>query len=117
MPYIGYSDEVAEALSLFKKFNYERIYLHERLVNEQEKIRSMFADLFDHHLHDAERDGPRSLIYQDFLNAPWVSPTYRDNVSPAMAVRDYIAGMTDRYFNAAVDATKGVSRHRPNVAI
>lgn len=111
--YIGYSDEVATALSLFKEFNYERIYLHDRLVSERKKIRSMFADLFEHHLLDVERGGPGSVIYRDFLDAPWVSPGYRDTVSPTEAVRDYIAGMTDRYFNAAVDAARGAARHRP----
>jgi dGTPase len=38
------------------------------------------------------------VIFSDFIRAHWISHTYRDTATNAELVRDYIAGMTDRYF-------------------
>jgi dGTPase len=40
------------------------------------------------------------IIYKKFLEdrEDWISKEYFENSSPAEQVRDYIAGMTDRYF-------------------
>ena len=32
------------------------------------------------------------------LDLKWISPVYREKAQPAEIVRDFIAGMTDRYF-------------------
>ena len=110
---VGFSYDVAEAVRLFKEFNYREIYLHDFLVNERERIRAMFTDLFEHSLRDAERGDPSSPIHRDHLDLPWVSPEDRETVSPAMAARDFIAGMTDRYFNRAVNACRDAAGFPP----
>jgi len=110
---VGFSSEVAHAVRLFKEFNYREIYLHDSLVGEREAIRSMFGDLFEHSLREAERGDPASPIYRDHLDIPWLAPAYRDTASPAMAALDYIAGMTDRYFNRAVAGCRPAARVDP----
>ncbi len=112
-PAVGFSDEVAGALRLFKEFNYREIYDNEFLVCEREGIRSMFSDLFERSLLDAGRGDRSSPIYRDHLDVPWLSPAYRDAASPALAARDYIAGMTDRYFNRAVAGCREARGFRP----
>jgi dGTPase len=39
-----------------------------------------------------------SLIYPDMKDLDWISSEYKKNATPPEIVRDYIAGMTDRYF-------------------
>ena len=112
---IGFSYDVAEAVRLFKEFNYREIYLHDFLVNERERIRAMFTDLFERSLRDAVRRDPSSPIHRDHLDLPLVSPEDRETVSPALAARDYIAGMTDRYFNRAVKTCRDAAGFPPGV--
>lgn len=59
------------------------------------------------------RCDPSSPIHRDHLDLPWVSPEDRETVSPAMAARDFIAGMTDRYFNRAVNACRDAAGFPP----
>ena len=58
----------------------------------------MYATLFSSCLDALERDDLQSRIYSDFIATGWISRTYLDQATPAEIVRDYIAGMTDRYF-------------------
>ena len=37
-------------------------------------------------------------IFTDFIDTNWISRTYLETASGAELVRDFIAGMTDRYF-------------------
>ena len=39
-----------------------------------------------------------SLIYKHMIDSNWVSRDYLDSSLPAERVRDFLAGMTDRYF-------------------
>jgi dGTPase len=43
-------------------------------------------------------DDLSAKIYTDFINTSWISRSYLNSSTPAEVVRDYIAGMTDRYF-------------------
>jgi len=95
---IAFSDEASESVKAFKEFNRHKIYKNERLVRNQEKIRFMFRYLFervDKDLKDERKDSP---VYRDFIDAPWVSSTYTATAGSAEVARDFIAGMTDRYF-------------------
>lgn len=96
--FISYSGEVERALALLRAFSRESIYNNPRLTTEQEKIRSMYRVLFSQYRADVEADRRSSKIFTEFIETPWVNRDYLRETSPAGLARDFIAGMTDRYF-------------------
>ncbi|HXX55132.1 MAG TPA: HD domain-containing protein [Methanoregula sp.] len=96
--FMSYSREVEKALIHLRNYSRVHIYENRKLTEEKEKIRHMFETLFAACLDDAEQGRRGSKIHTDFINTPWVSEAYRRSAAPAELVRDYIAGMTDRYF-------------------
>jgi len=93
---IGFSAPVARALRELKSFNRERIYLNPRIKAHGDKIKTLFALLFQTFL-DQVREGDRqSQILTDFLAG--MEPSYLEGTPPALMVRDFMAGMTDDYF-------------------
>lgn len=95
---IGFSEEIGESLIRLKRFNYDQIYEHPKTRSQDPIIRKMFEVVFCSLKEDLEDERKRSKIFTDFLDSPWLSEKYRASISPAGAVRDFIAGMTDRYF-------------------
>ena len=95
-PYVCFSAEVSEQLLQLKKFNYEKIYFSPFIKKDQEKIERGFQILFEKFLEDLKKGNQDSHIYRDFLNTKHAS--YLDSTSEAEKVRDFIGGMTDRYF-------------------
>ncbi len=98
---IAFSAEASACVAAFKGFNKHHIYENERLLANRERIGFMFRYLFDHILDDIENERGDSLIYEDLINASWASREYIDAAAPAELARDFIAGMTDRYFEQA----------------
>lgn len=96
--HISYSKEISESVKEYKEFNYEYIYHNENLLSQKEKIETMYKILYKKFLDDLRCEDKTSKIYQHFINLDWISKDYFENSSPAKQVRDYIAGMTDRYF-------------------
>ena len=74
------------------------IYNNEKLTRERPKIERMYATLFETYLADLEAGRRDSKIVSDFLQTGWASPRYLEAATNAELVRDFIAGMTDRYF-------------------
>jgi dGTPase len=95
---IAFGPDVSEALSQLKSFNYSRIYEAELMQKERQKIARMFDTLWGVCLTDIKDTKYVSRIYTDFIFASWVDRNYIAQASPAELVRDFIAGMTDRYF-------------------
>lgn len=95
---IGFSEEIGDALIRLKRFNYDQIYEHPKTRSQDPIIRKMFEEVFSSLKNDLEDEQKMSKIFTDFLDTPWLSEEYRASISPAGAVRDFIAGMTDRYF-------------------
>ncbi len=93
---VGFSAEVSAALKALKKFNYERIYLSPMIKRHTEAIGALFRQLFETYLADIEKERRDSVIFTRFLKN--MSPEYIQRRSSAEIVRDFIAGMTDRYF-------------------
>ncbi|WP_332450583.1 deoxyguanosinetriphosphate triphosphohydrolase family protein [Methanoculleus sp.] len=93
---ITLSAEASACVETFKGFNMRHIYQNPRLLANREKIRYMFRYLFDHVLQDITEEREASPVYTDLIRAPWVSRDYTG--TPAEVARDFIAGMTDRYF-------------------
>jgi len=96
--FVSYSKETEEALILLRQFSRTHIYDNEKLTAERQKIEGMYATLFAACLHALETGDRSAKISTDFINTGWISRKYLSLATPAEMVRDYIAGMTDRYF-------------------
>ena len=97
-PFISYSRETENALIALRRFSRTHIYDNEKLTAERQKIERMYATVFATCLDALEMDDLSAKIYTDFINTSWISRSYLNSSTPAEVVRDYIAGMTDRYF-------------------
>jgi dGTPase len=96
--FITYSRDVEQALIQLRDFSHEYIYDNPKLTSERKKITMMYGTLFASFLEDLEGTCTSSPIYADFIETDWISSRYRKTATNAELVRDYIAGMTDRYF-------------------
>ncbi|KAF5434512.1 dGTPase [Candidatus Methanophagaceae archaeon] len=96
--HISYSKEISDSVEEYKQFNYEHIYENAKIIAEQGKIEGMYRTLFQKFLEALEEKDESSRIYEHFMNVSWISGEYFDNSTCEETVRDYIAGMTDRYF-------------------
>jgi dGTPase len=94
--HIAFSPEVSEALRRLKAFNLERIYLNPVIKKHTPLIRDLFRMLFERYIGDLEKDNRESVIFINFLQD--ISREYTAKHRKEEIVRDFIAGMTDRYF-------------------
>lgn len=94
---LSFSDPYREALQELLEFNYKRIYLHPDKKTEDGKIEKMFRYLFQAYLKELVTRDETSYVYK------WASrkmkASYLETTSPERIAVDYIASMTDRYFN------------------
>ncbi len=93
---VGFSPEVSEALRELKSFNYARIYQNPKIKGEVGKIGRLVETLFEIYLDDLIHENRESDLFKGFLDG--MSKKYTDNHTPAEVVRDFMAGMTDKYF-------------------
>jgi len=99
--YICFSKEISDKLYRLKQFNYRRIYFSEHLKRDHEKIEVGFRLLFERFLKDIKQKNQKSSIYKNFLESKHSS--YLNSFNEAEKVRDFIGGMTDRYFVEALN--------------
>lgn len=95
-PYIAFSDTTSRALKRLKDFNLTQIYLNPLIKKHSGKIKRLFEILFETYLSDLQSGRMDSKIFTGFLSD--MAPDYLQAHHPAEIVRDFIAGMTDRYF-------------------
>ena len=95
-PYIAFSPEVSEAVKQLKSFNLEHIYMNSRIKKHTRRIKKLFEMLFETYLEDMINQRESSMIFKQFLKD--MKPSYSQCHQPAEIVRDFISGMTDRYF-------------------
>ena len=81
---VGYTPDFGQKVRALKKFLYERMYRHYRLVRMQTKAERFIAGLFEAYVKE-----PHML--------PRETQERLDHASVERVVADYIAGMTDRY--------------------
>lgn len=93
---IAFSPDVSEALKRLKAFSMERIYLNPVIKKHLNLIKTLFRMLFEKYLSNIEKENRQSVIFTSFLED--MSKDYIDNHKNEEIVRDFIAGMTDRYF-------------------
>lgn len=109
-PYITYSEEVFQSLQELYKFNLEHIYLHPDKKPPLKIMREAMKAIWDYYLTDLKAEKHDSRIYQDhlLLNLKTIRRRYPNIHNLAeysyskqpieIIIRDFIAGMTDRYF-------------------
>lgn len=100
-PYIKLSDDVYKALFMLKKFNYDNIYKYSLTDKEKEYYQDGMNKIFNKYLKDLENNNQESTIYKIFLNNQ--CKEYKNNTSNKRIVIDFIAGMTDDFFNNEIN--------------
>jgi len=98
---IIYSSNIAERVFELKQFNAERIYKNSRLKAKKTKLRASFKYLFNKFLNDINRGAEGSLVFKEWIfnRGKNKGADYVNSNLPEQVVVDYIASMTDRYFN------------------
>jgi len=109
---IGYSDEIFKALKELKTFNYENIYIRRDLFRKNssdkaflDKLKERFLLIFERSLKDLEEGNYNAPIFKDHIeyidnqNYSTYFKSLKKNKKLTLIVRDYIAGMSDKYFN------------------
>ncbi len=84
----------AEALSAFRAFNYERIYLRPESVEQADRAARVITALTEHFIEHPGAIGQHQL--GAFDGRP-ESNLVDDTVDPVAAAVQYVSGMTDRY--------------------
>lgn len=95
-PYIEMSSEVYTAIKDLKAFNYQFIYEKANSEETIDNYEKMFRELFEHYLKEIRSKNNETDIYQVFLGD--MNNHYILNTPDEQKVIDYIAGMTDDYF-------------------
>jgi len=108
---IGYSDKIFEAVKELKAFNYEKIYTRRDLFKKNltdktfvDRLKDKFNLIFNMCLGDLEKDNHDSPIFRDHIEyiddqefTTYYQPLKKSK-KLTLIVRDYIAGMSDKYF-------------------
>jgi len=97
---IAFDEETSHYLLKLKKFNYARIYTDKNVKHARDIIDRSMEILFDQYLTDIELNNEQSKIFTQFLNRK--NETYMNAFSNPEKVRDFIATMTDRYYDEEV---------------
>lgn len=95
--YIKLSKKVFNALNELIEFNYKNIYKKANTASELNEYKIKFNQLFDLYLEHIIQDKTTEDIYTLYLND--MHSSYITNNTPERIVIDYLAGMTDNFFN------------------
>jgi len=98
--YVRFDPETAEYLKILKDFNYDKIYGPTNDKKVLKNIAMCMEILFDKYMQDIQNEDHTSKIFLHFLNQK--NYDYLKNYSDAEKVRDFLATMTDRYFNEEI---------------
>ncbi len=98
--FIAFDEETSHYLKVLKDFNYKHIYTAENVKTSNQAIHRSMELLFDQYIEDIENNRKDSRIFTHFLDHK--QQQYLDKFKPAEWVRDFLATMTDRYFNEQV---------------
>ena len=93
-PLVGASDELAAEQRVLKRFLYERLYHHPRVIASMQQAEGTLSALYRAYRRDAK------------LLPPQVSARFAEE-GEARAIADYIAGMTDRFAIAEHERIEG----------
>ncbi len=101
---IGYSEPIFEALKELKRFNYTNIYLR-RDENMNHLVEHKFKIIYETCLQNLKQENYDSSIFKDHVEyiddstySTYFIPHKKTN-KLQLIVKDYIAGMSDKYFS------------------
>ncbi|MCB5253767.1 MAG: HD domain-containing protein [Candidatus Cloacimonadaceae bacterium] len=100
--FIAFDEETSNHLLELKKFNYKRIYTDKNVKQSNTIIYRTMRIMFEKYLDDIKARNKDSKIFKHFLNHK--NAEYLERFCPPEQVRDFIATMTDRYYNEEVKA-------------
>jgi dGTPase len=95
-PFLEFSNDIFDALCELRIFNHENIYFNPQIKTQSDKIADMFARLFDKYYDNIKGRDNNSFAYHYWQR---MSRRYRRETPVKRAVVDFIAGMTDDFFN------------------
>jgi dGTPase len=95
--YIKLSKKVFKTLQELIEFNYKNIYKKANTAEQLEDYKVKFNKLFDLYLEHITQNKTNEDIYTLYLND--MDSSYTINNSPQRIVIDFLAGMTDNFFN------------------
>ena len=98
--FVAFDDETSHYLLKLKKFNYSRIYTDSNVKKARTIVEKSMEILFEQYMEDIEKENRNSKIFTQFLNTK--SKNYMTTFSIAEKARDFIATMTDRYYNEEI---------------
>ena len=99
---ISFSEDVWGALVELKGFNYTNIYTCPSIKVGLPEIWGMFTCMFESFLDDLEDENKDSVIWKYHIDQS-KNLEYATMHSDAEIVRDFIAGMTNRYFHVVYE--------------
>jgi dGTPase len=94
---VAFDEETSHYLAKLKSFNYQHIYTDANVKHANGVIFRTMRLLFDKYMDDITSKNQKSKIYMHFLNQK--NEQYASSFSNAEKVRDFIATMTDFYYN------------------
>ncbi|MHA1472802.1 MAG: deoxyguanosinetriphosphate triphosphohydrolase family protein [Promethearchaeota archaeon] len=109
---IGYSEQIYEAFKELKVFNYDSIYSRRDMhktedskISYLENLTKQFNLIFENSLRDLEEENFKAPIFQDHIEyiddekyTTYFEPNKKNN-NLKLITRDFIAGMSDKYFS------------------
>ncbi|PKN73073.1 MAG: dGTP triphosphohydrolase [Candidatus Cloacimonetes bacterium HGW-Cloacimonetes-3] len=98
--WIAFDSETSEHLLELKRFNYKHIYTDENVKQSNAIIYRTMHIMYDKYMHDIKEGNKSSKVFKHFLDHK--RPEYLERFSPPEWVRDFIATMTDRYYNEEI---------------
>ena len=93
---IGFSQLISDTLKELKEFNYERIYFAPQTKKSYHLIRDCYRTLFDKYYSCLVDSSSQYTLEVDLMQD--IQRSQDTPLSPAIMVRDFIAGMTDDFF-------------------
>ena len=99
--YIKLSKPIFDALLELINFNYKNIYAKANTKEELININNKFNKLFDLYFEQIKNNQTCEDIFKFYLNE--MDNSYKKNNSTERIVIDFIAGMTDNFFNYQYD--------------
>lgn len=98
--WIAFDEETSHYLLELKKFNYKHIYTDDNVKTSNQIIYRTMGLMFAKYLDDIAKGNRESKVFKHFLD--FKAPEYLERFSPPEYVRDFIATMTDRYYNEEI---------------
>nr|MDO8086002.1 HD domain-containing protein [Candidatus Sigynarchaeum springense] len=101
---VAYSKDVHQALLALYEFNMNRIYKHETLASKIQDVPAKMEKLFEQACDDVARGNEGTAVFTDHVQLVGNDYIEQHKATPAIIARDYVAGMTDRYFKKVASA-------------